>query len=377
MAILAPVLFAALILVGRTTASAPTQIVSEPHKYFVNQIHQAVDKANAISLDAVPYDDQYPTIDISPWIDPSTSTDEERQDVVNQVLEQAIGAGSFNIVGHGVTVESLDRLDTSTSEFFAQSSDYKRQFSTADAKAGYKATQEEKYGATVYKTNDPREREGDLREIYGVVCPRDFPGNVEGPEYFQSALDEYIDKLQPVEHALSQIFSAALSLAKGVHLPLTYFHDVDEGSTGLLRAHRYPAMPSEYGSATKLLPHSDFGTLTILYGSEKGLEEIRDGRWIEVPTNKEKGELHVTIGEVYTMWSNELFAHNIHRVSKRAVDDRISFAYFLKQGNSGTAAASIEPVCAKNELPKFPRSSAAMHLEKFISYMMKGESLVE
>mmetsp|Transcript_39988 Transcript_39988/g.65446 ORF Transcript_39988/g.65446 Transcript_39988/m.65446 type:complete len:97 (-) Transcript_39988:72-362(-) len=95
--------------------------------------------------------------------------------------------------------------------------------------------------------------------------------------------------------------------------------------------------------------------------------------------SKEKGELHVTIGEVYSMWSNELFAHNIHRVSKRAVKDRISFAYFLSQGESdaGKASWGIVPMCAKDEQPKFPRTSAAMHLDKYIASMIKGESVIE
>ena len=91
--------------------------------------------------------------------------------------------------------------------------------------------------------------------------------------------------------------------------------------------------------------------MTILYAQQDGLEEIRDGRWIKVPMNK--GELHVSIGELYTVWSNELFTNNVHRVSSQAVDDRLSFAYFFGQGQK-EGSKYMEPILAANEQPKFP-----------------------
>ena len=178
-----------------------------------------------------------------------------------------------------------------------------------------------------------------------------------------------------MELALTKIFSSALSLAKSVDIPLTYLSDADKGSTGALRALRYPAMPKEYDNATKLVPHSDFGTLTILYvGSEKGLEEIRDGRWVEVPTAKE-GELHVTVGEVYHMYSNGLFANNVHRVSSQAAKDRVSFAHFVAQGQQ--SGDGIDPVCAKGETARFPRTSSAEHLNDYIEAMISGLSIID
>lgn len=102
--------------------------------------------------------------------------------------------------------------------------------------------------------------------------------------------------------------------------------------------------------------------MTVLYGKDKGLEEIRDGKWVEVPIKQ--GQLHVTIGEVYAMWSNGLFVNNIHRVSKVAKDDRVSFAYFFSQGKH--SGKGIDPVCASDEVARFPRVSTASHLEEYI-----------
>ena len=102
-------------------------MISEPHKYFPRQIKHIVDVADAISPDAIglPYDQSYPVIDISPWINPSISSDKEKEDVVKQVLEEATTSGSFNIIGHGIDDALFDRLYTAARSFFSMSLEQK------------------------------------------------------------------------------------------------------------------------------------------------------------------------------------------------------------------------------------------------------------
>lgn len=88
----------------------------KPTTYFPLKTRQIVEAANEISPRAVTIDD-YPTIDIGPWLN-SSSTDSERRNVVLQVLEQATGAGSFNIVGHQIPIDVLNRLESSSEQFF-------------------------------------------------------------------------------------------------------------------------------------------------------------------------------------------------------------------------------------------------------------------
>ena len=59
-------------------------MIPEPHKYFPRQIKHIVDVVDAISPDAIglPDDQSYPVIDISPWLNPSISSDKEKEDVV-------------------------------------------------------------------------------------------------------------------------------------------------------------------------------------------------------------------------------------------------------------------------------------------------------
>jgi isopenicillin N synthase-like dioxygenase len=360
--------------VPESTVSNATMI-SEPHKYFPTQIRRIVDAADAISPDAIDLPDKhsYPVIDISPWLNPSTSSvdEEDRQHVVNKVLKEAKTSGSFNIIGHGIEDTLFDRLYSSAESFFLMSLEQKMQYSSGNNLAGYVPYRNESV-ASINKLGSSKEQT-DLRETFSMSYPPNVDGNVRGPQDFHDAMAEYIEQLQSVQVALKQIFTAALSSAKGIDLPITYLNDVEEGATGLLRAARYPSTPG-FEDATKLLPHSDFGTITIIASSEEGLEEIREGRWYKVPMGK--GELHVNVGQIYSMWSNGLFQHSIHRVSKEAKEDRISFPYFTSQGKRSSVNdidVGVSPVCSDDEVIKFPRVSTLGHFRKYIGAFTGGK----
>lgn len=337
-------------------------LISEPTKYFPEQIKRIVDAADAISPDAInlPEDNPYPVIDISPWLNPSTSTEEDKQNVINQVLTEATSAGSFNIVGHGIGEDVFDNLYASSQRFFSMSLEEKMQFSSAEETTlkGYVAQGIESSGIS---SDNPKEKL-DLKELFTMSYPPNNDNNVKGPEEFHDAMSQYMEQLQSAEVALQKIFTAALSMAKEIDLSTNHLRDVEEDARGMLRAFRYPHMPG-FEDATKLKPHSDLGTITIIASdTEEGLEEIRDGRWYRVPMGN--GELHVAVGEVLSMWSNGLFRNNIHRVSKEAKKDRLSFPYFVSQGKQSNGPG-ISPICSSEEMPIFPRVSPKTHVMKY------------
>jgi isopenicillin N synthase-like dioxygenase len=342
--------------------SYPEKMVSEPHRYFLAQLRRIVDSADAISPDAIELPDNhlYPVIDISSWLNPSASSEEDRQYVVNRVLEEASANGSFNIIGHGIKDTLFDRLYSSAKNFFSMSLEQKMQYSAGNNLAGYIANRNESV-ASFTESGSPKEQK-DLRESFIFAALSNFDGNSLAPQDLLDSVAEYMENLHSVEIALKQIFTAALNSAKGIDLPINYLKDVEKDAAALFRASRYPEMP-DFEDATKLLPHSDVGTFTIIHSVEEGLEEVRDGRWYKVPMSK--GELHVNIAEVYTMWSNGLFKNNIHRVSNKAEKDRISVSYFASQGKS-SSDDGISPVCSEGEVVKFPRVSPIRHLKHYV-----------
>ena len=341
------------------TSNKQTTELLEPTTYFPLKTRQIVDAANEISLKAVPIED-YPTIDIGPWLN-SSSTDSERRNVVLQVLEQATGAGSFNIVGHQIPIDVLNRLESSSEQFFrGETITTKNEYiiQTPGSQTGYIPFANEAL-SIIHKTDHALEL-SDLRELYSVIYPPSYHTNIIAPDYFQTVMNDYMEHLQSVEYALESIMSEALNIAKGV--VDVDLHEDSPLSTGLLKVSHYTKQSSAYDEANKLLAHSDWSSMTILYAQQDGLEEIRDGRWIKVPMNK--GELHVSIGELYTVWSNELFTNNVHRVSSQAVDDRLSFAYFFGQGQK-EGSKYMEPIVAANEEPKFPKWSTLTQMATY------------
>ena len=355
-----------------------TTMISEPHKYFPAQVQRIVGAANAINPDAIelPKNYSYPVINISSWINPSTSSEEERLHVVKQVLKEASSNGSFNIVGHSIEDTLFKRLHSSSKSFFSMSLEQKLEYSTGSNYIGYVASRKES-AASVHKTDNPKEQK-DLRELFSMSYPPNFDGNIQGPPNFQDAMAEYMEQLHSVEQALNQIFTAALSTAKGVDLPITYLQDVEKDSTAWFRVSRYTNTPG-FEDATKLLAHNDVGTFTIISSTEEeGLEEIRDGRWYKVPMKE--GQLHVNIGEVYTMWSNNLFKSNVHRVSKQAKDGRTSFTLFPSRYNKvdnseGVGSTGINPVCSEGEVAIFPRISTIEHSTHYMRTVMGKDNL--
>ena len=236
------------------------------------------------------------------------------------------------------------------------------QYSTGNNLAGYLAIRSESTASyTKSGSRRPKEQK-DLREVYNFAHQSNYDESVQAPQDLHDSTAEYMEKLQLVETALKKIFTAALNSAKGIDLPITYLQDVENDTAAWLRVSRYPDTPG-FEDATKLLPHSDLGTFTIIHSKEDGLEEVRDGRWYKVPMSK--GELHVNIAEVYTIWSNGLFKSSIHRVSKEAEKDRISYSYFPSCGKS-SSDVGITPVCSEGEVVKFPRVSPISHLKHYI-----------
>lgn len=206
---------------------SPTEFVSEPHEYFPAQIRDIVDAANRISTDAIDFTS-----------DP------------NQACHELPNNHSYPVID----ISSWMNPSASNTE----------------------------------------DRQHAVKQVLAEAISSgsfNFIGHGIEDTLFNrlhSSADSFFSMRwwnSPVEVVLKQIFTAALSSAKGIELPTTYLKDVEEDTTGQLRVSRYTNTPG-FEDAIKLLPHSDWGTLTIINSADEGLEEVRDGRWYKVPAKK-------------------------------------------------------------------------------------------
>nr|XP_043620392.1 gibberellin 2-beta-dioxygenase 8-like [Erigeron canadensis] len=94
-----------------------------------------------------------------------------------------------------------------------------------------------------------------------------------------------------------------------------------------LRMSRYPACPVS-PHVFGLMPHTDSDFLTILNQDHiGGLQLLKNGKWIDVKPKREI--LIVIIGDLFQVWSNDVYKSVVHRVVANKHFERFSTAYFL------------------------------------------------
>lgn len=345
----------------------------DSHAYFMGRTLLMVEEASKINdgaaVEWMTQHGSYPTVDVSSWMVAASnprerSVTKEQEAVVDSIVEQVTTAGSFNVTGHGIPQQLLDRLDAMSREFFSLPLEVKERCHNAESKRGYTRIREESV-ASVYGYKTKATEQFDLRECYSVLNPPENPMNAEGPEEYQQVLSEYLAHMDRLDTALHLLFTAALMKTKrSVSIPHDLLESAKGGAKGLFRATHYPSLGDEYRDAVKLGAHSDWGTITIVNAPDPGLEEIRDGRWIKVPVRR--GELHIIVGEMAAAWTNLSFVNNVHRVNDFE-GERASYVYFCG-GQRETAASQrgIAPVCGPNEVPRFGTVSFIEHADKYL-----------
>ena len=157
--------------------------------------------------------------------------------------------------------------------------------------SGYARVMQERVGA-VYGS------EGlDLRESFSVKDPYGSNRGLLAPMDLTPYLQYYYMHMERLDVILHNILAQALAEAKGVTLPLGYFNNGDGPAEQLFRCSHYPdsrqVPPQPHHN--RLEAHADFGTLTMLYTPNEGLQELRDGKSMKCPVSTPT-ELRVHLG---------------------------------------------------------------------------------
>ena len=125
-----------------------------------------------------------------------------------------------------------------------------------------------------------------------------------------------------------------------------------------------PPLPGQFRRG----PHSDWGSLTILYhDGEPGLQiKSPEGQWEDVPVVD--GSFVVNIGDLMAAWTNDRWVSTLHRVvvADGASGERISVAFF----HQPTYDARIEciPTCTSPvDPPRYEPTTSGEWLESMIA----------
>ncbi|CAN5672996.1 2-oxoglutarate and iron-dependent oxygenase domain-containing protein [soil metagenome] len=300
-------------------------------------------------------------IDIAPFLDGTAP-----EAVARQVGRANEHIGFLVVTGHGVGAEVIDPVLDAAHEFFALSLVEKSRYEPEQPWwfRGYQPM-----GISALGRLDGTDTPADLCELSRIGRFDDWDqaraaGYVDGreqsfapniwptrPVALRPAMENYYSAMEQLAASLMSIFAVALELEP------THFDAVLEQHISDLFINHYPRQPTPpVEGQLRRGPHSDFGSLTVLYQDDApgGLQVWnRNDEWEDVPHLP--GSFIVNLGDLMARWTNDRWVSTRHRVinppAHLADTDRISMPFF----HTPDYDALIEclPTClSPGELPR-------------------------
>nr|XP_043624036.1 protein DMR6-LIKE OXYGENASE 2-like [Erigeron canadensis] len=276
-----------------------------------------------------------PQIDLSSYniINSSSQADDiinvsAIRDLVDEIRDACKNWGFFQVINHGVPIESRKRLFDAAKRFFDQKVEEKR-----------KVKRNEEYPLGYYDTEHTKNVR-DWKEVFDftVEVPYMMPASCEPdddetteypnqwphhPPEFREACEEYVKEVQRLSNKLLELISLSLNLPPNRLEP--FFKD----QTTFVRLNHYPPCNAP-DLALGVGRHKDAGAMTILAQDDVGGLEVKrkiDGEWIFVkPT---PNAFIINVGDIIQVWSNDAYESVEHRVRVNSTRERSSIPFFV------------------------------------------------
>ena len=273
-----------------------------------------------------------------PIIDLSSLGDAEagRTPAIDAIAAAADDWGFFQITGHDVSGDLIDRLWAETQAFFALPMTMKRALAR---------TRENPRG---YYDRELTKNRRDLKEVFDFAAvpypelPEHHPDNraaVDGTNRwpqslpsFEATMLEYYAACERIGLRLLGALCAGIGVEEATLTP--HFSAVH---TGFARLNHYPIDdPLEADTAAQVTAlgdmalhhHTDAGALTILLQDDVGgLQVWTDEEWIDVTPFD--GALVINVGDMMQIWSNDRYRAALHRVRPVIDRPRYSIPFFF------------------------------------------------
>ena len=299
-----------------------------------------------------------PLVDLSGAFEPGWS----RETAVDAIRRACEDVGFLVITGHGVADEVVQRVDAASRRLFALPYDEKMAWARqADNLRGYVPLKSSALALAHDEVTPP-----DLCELYTVsrfddpeaavragfregredfFAPNVWPDPGRVPD-FKEALNDCYAVLEDLAARLMRLMALALGLDEH------WFDDkIAEHITGLAVLH-YPAVEERpLAGQYRRGPHSDWGSLTILYhDGQPGLQILSpEGDWEDVPAVA--GSFVVNLGDLMAAWTNDRWVSTLHRVvvPEGVTGGRISVAFFHQPAYD--AVIECIPTCMSPDDP--------------------------
>lgn len=324
-------------------------------------------------------DGYVPVIDIAPARGASADA---RLDVAKAIGRACEDSGFLVIVGHGVDPALIADMYAVTEAFFRLDDDekalvsvhggalrgWKREGGYVAAASGIRTLPDLCELFTYNRLGDPGVAEtsglGDhLHELDGA---NQFPTSPHG---FRETWLGYYAAMERLSSELMKLFALALDLPEG------WFEDkLDHHMTNLTANWYYPLTAAPEEGQFRKGPHTDWGSLTVLYQDDTGGLQVVDkrGEWVDVPCIP--GAYVINIGDLMAVWTNDRWVSTMHRVmteSSNMRKPRISIPFFHQPNYD--ALVECLPSCATPENPpRYPPVTSGAWLQQKLAAAYGG-----
>ncbi|KAL7189826.1 hypothetical protein ACSBR1_039461 [Camellia fascicularis] len=295
-----------------------------PQNYIVrdNTLFGPIDTSPPLAL--------IPVIDISLFLtSPSSLHSSLQEETELEKLRSALSSwGCFQVIGHGMPIEFLNKVRGVTEEFFAMPMEEKGKYSRA-------AGEIEGYGS------DSVVSENQVLDWSDRLSLRIYPEDQrklrlwpKHPQSFREITHEYSLKVKCVLDILFKAIAKSLNLEED-----SFLNQFGPRAHLIARFNFYPPCPRP-DQVLGLKPHSDKSGVTVLLQDKEveGLHVLKDDQWFRVPIVPHA--LVVNVGDQMQIMSNGMFKSPVHRVVTNSERERITLAVFCMPESNN----EIEPV---------------------------------
>lgn len=274
----------------------------------------------------------FPIIDISRIDDPSAQLD-----IAREITEASRTWGFLLLKNHPIPTPDVAAMFQLGRDFFSLPPPQKDPWPINDRYMGYNAPLSDR-------------RKDDKASMWLAGRPGQLAQNLDAlPPYWHDHIAE-VEAFKHACHAL--VIKLLVCFALAMDLPDRNFfakaHAETQGDGNQFRILSYPARGNApEDKITRMSPHSDSGSVTLLFQTCSGLEvesPSGDGTWVPAPHLPD--HILVNLGDALAFWSGGRLKATRHRVTFGSVPhdvERMSMAYFGAASHE-TVLEPVKPV---------------------------------
>lgn len=282
--------------------------------------------------------------------------------------------GFFYVANHGAPGDVVDNVFAATRRYFAEPHEQRMKL---------RIDERFRRGFMPQGINQHPGYEADLKESfeYALDLPLTDPAVEAGlplhgpnrwpPEYpwLRAAAEAYFNETLALGKRLLRVFALSLELDEGFFLQFCKKPMVQT------RLFHYPPQKVTPEKVFGVAPHSDYGMITLLTQDPIGGLELRkrDGEWVGAPFIE--GTFVINLGDMFKVWTNDLYVSNLHRVVNRTGKERYSIPTFFNLDYDAPVACLPTCQSATNPAKYKPIKSGDYLVSRFRDVQQYGKPI--